>query len=302
MIDDTIFTIRISLLFMHLTYRLYYRFIADTVINMNTRSISAEVNVGASSSSSQSGGTSTSKCVSRLKLSRSRTTTKSSCGKSLRKLSSTIPISSTNRKNYSHKTLINAISVIETCRNNINHDELRVRESIEELNRQIKELQDKKLKEEKILKEILDDKQFISRKLIQGSLMEIHNTVDLDVKEDFLCPICKAFIVSPSILNCGHTFCTSCLDTYIKVATEEFDLLKCAVCRTRFETPATNPKLGKLLSSMAQIYEIGDVGNADGADFKPNSDNNEDSNDSDYQVDYNDISSDSDDDSLPDIS
>lgn len=298
MIYDTIFTLRTLLLFMHLTYRLYHRSIAGTTINMNNSSIAAEVNEGASSStgSSRSIGTLASAYVSRLRASRSRS------GKSLRKASTAIPLPSINRKNYSPKTLLNAISIIETCRNNINNDEIRVRESIEELNRQIKELQDKKLKEEQLLKKIMDDKQFISRKLIQGSLMEIHNTVELDVKEDFLCPICKAFIVSPSILNCGHTFCTSCLDTYIKVATEEFDLLKCAVCRTRFETPATNPKLGKLLSSMAQIYEIGDVGNADGADFKPNSDNNEDSNDSDYQVDYNDISSDSDDDSLPDIS
>ncbi|KAJ8313987.1 hypothetical protein KUTeg_008548 [Tegillarca granosa] len=67
-----------------------------------------------------------------------------------------------------------------------------------------------------------------------------------DTGEEFLkCPICLEFYVDPKFLPCLHTFCRSCLQTYISSSIKEEEISEsktkvdfpCPVCRTIVTSP-----------------------------------------------------------------
>ncbi|KAL0920236.1 hypothetical protein M5K25_009357 [Dendrobium thyrsiflorum] len=70
----------------------------------------------------------------------------------------------------------------------------------------------------------------------QSEEVGLPNKGSLDIsKEDVLCALCQDLLYRPTVLNCGHVFCESCL------ATIGSEALKCHVCQSMH--PGEFPKI-----------------------------------------------------------
>ena len=62
--------------------------------------------------------------------------------------------------------------------------------------------------------------------------MQYSSTVSREIRDYFLCPICKNYFKEPTTCVCGHTFCMECLTGH-KKSQSQYTALQCPVCKAK---------------------------------------------------------------------
>ena len=58
-----------------------------------------------------------------------------------------------------------------------------------------------------------------------------------EINENIICELCSETYRQPKLLPCFHTFCLSCLDTYVKETGKDDGAFECPLCKTKIDIP-----------------------------------------------------------------
>ncbi|XP_050538428.1 E3 ubiquitin-protein ligase CHFR-like [Daktulosphaira vitifoliae] len=126
-------------------------------------------------------------------------------------------------------------------------------EIINQASKAVKKLNEEVLKHKLTINELtkknLDYQSTLKIQQDQGSIIEetIKEKVYSVLENDFQCPICNELMVKACAINCSHTFCEICLNTWLKKSKV------CPVCRTSVQTKTLCLSLDNFITNICDL-------------------------------------------------
>ena len=108
-----------------------------------------------------------------------------------------------------------------------------------------RELPDEKVEREKILQE----KHEVEEELKDTKHQQFTDVLWMFENEMF-CTICNEIFISPMTIDCGHVFCSFCIDEWKKTGNKT-----CPICRTKFTKQIKNFNFINLIESMFKVAD-----------------------------------------------